>query len=325
MTIDDKAVDPKQVEAKQSEPRQNMTKKQTARRMGIQEPDSSDLYGGLSGLTLESDRFHLGHGVVISVTYAHLMSHFVMAFAPAPPGKHHPGPWKSATGGSMEIDVTAELFVPKTCNCQTLDNLNLIWWIVALLRLKAATSIYVPVLSSHSFSAIPSIKDQPVLSTMEVRGLPLRAEEQVNPRVGVPELEWIKSHWEPASALLSDDDFQTAFRAIDFSKWHPNPQLGLLALWGALERLFSPSALELRFRVSANIASYLENWGEARQTLFKRIAKLYDQRSAAAHGTGDYDIVPYQETYAIARRVILRMIEARHVPSRAEQEATLFG
>jgi hypothetical protein len=302
-----------------------MAERRQARRMGTQEPDSFDLYGGLSGLALEPDRFDLGHGVVIAATYAHLMSHFVMAFSPAPPGKHHPGPWKPATGSGVEIDVTAELFVPRTCNCQFLDNLNLIWWIVALLRLRAATSIYVPIISSHSFRAIPSIEEQPLLSTMEVRGLPLRAEEQVSPRVGIPELEWIKSHWEPASTLLSDDDFQMAFDAIDFSKWHRSPQLGLLALWGALERLFSSSTQELRFRLSANIASYLESRGEARRTLFKRIIKLYDLRSAAAHGSGKNDIAPYQETYAIARRVILRMIEARHVPSKAEQEATLFG
>ena len=169
------------------------------------------------------------------------------------------------------------------------------------------------------------MEEQPILTTMEVRGLPLRAEEQVNPRVGTPELEWIKSHWAPASALLSDDDFSTAFHAIDFSKWHATPQLGLLALWGALERLFSPSTQELRFRVSANIASYLENRGENRQALFKRIAKLYDLRSAAAHGSGEWGITPYQETYALARRIIQRMIETGHVPTRDEQEATLFG
>jgi hypothetical protein len=302
-----------------------MTQKQAPRRRGIQEPDSLDLYGGLSGLTLEPNRFELGQGVVISVTYAHLMSHFVMAFAPAPPGKPHPGPWKPTTGSGAEFDVTAELFVPRTCNCRYLDNLNLIWWIVALLRLRAATSICVPVVSSHSFSTIPTIQEQPLLGTMEIRGMPLRAEERVNSRVGIPELEWIKSHWEPASALLSNDDFQTAFDAVDFSNWHSSPQLGLLALWGALERLFSPSTQELRFRVSANIASYLENRGTERRTLFKRITKLYDLRSAAAHGSGESDIIPYQETYGIARRAILRMIETRHVPTKAEQEANLLG
>jgi|SRR5579864_301083 len=302
-----------------------MTQKRAPRRLGIQGPDTHDLYGGLAGLMLEPNRFELGKGVVISTTYAHLMSHFMMAFAPAAPGKPHPAPWKPATGRGVEIDVTAELFVPRTCNCAHFDNLNLIWWIVALLRLRAATSIYVPVVSSHSFSTIPSLQEEPAIGTMEVRGLPLRAEEQVNSQVGIPQLEWIKSHWEPASALLSDDGFQTAFDAIDFSKWHASPQLGLLALWGALERLFSPSTQELRFRVSANIASYLENRGAARQALFKRITKLYDLRSAAAHGSGEYEITPYQETYAIARRVILRMIETGHVPSKDEQEEALFG
>lgn len=139
------------------------------------------------------------------------------------------------------------------------------------------------------------------------------------------ELEWIKSHWEPASSLLFNTDFFTAFDAIDFSKWHAGPQVGLLALWGALERLFSPSAQELRFRVSANIASYLEERGPERLSLFKRITKLYDRRSAAAHGSGDSDIIPYQETYAIARKVVLRMIETRQVPSRDDQEAIMFG
>ncbi len=32
------------------------------------------LYGGLSGIELDVDSFDLGHGVIISKTYAHLMS-----------------------------------------------------------------------------------------------------------------------------------------------------------------------------------------------------------------------------------------------------------
>src|SRR5215472_18958978 len=103
-----------------------MTPRQAPKRRGIQGPDSLDLYGGLSGLTLEPNHFDLGHGIAISVTYAHLMSHFVMAFAPAPPGEPHPGPWKPTTGSGVEIDVTAELFVPRTYNSPYLDNLNLI-------------------------------------------------------------------------------------------------------------------------------------------------------------------------------------------------------
>jgi hypothetical protein len=60
--------------------------------------------------------------------------------------------------------------------------------------------------------------------------------------------------------------------------------LGLVAVWGALERLFSPSHVELSFRVSANIAAYLELPGRGRYACFKKIKGLYEIRSKAAHG-----------------------------------------
>ena len=58
---------------------------------------------------------------------------------------------------------------------------------------------------------------------------------------------------------------------------------------------------------------------------FKKIKSLYDKRSRAAHGSGDEDETPYLETYGIARRVLLKMIDALHVPSKAELEANLFA
>jgi len=194
-----------------------------------------------------------------------------------------------------------------------------------LLRLRAATTIFVPVVSSERFDSIPSIQREPNLGVMEIRGLPLRAEWPVNSRVGVTELEWIKSHWQKAGTLLSNGDFYVALTAIDFSIWSSSPALGLVALWGALERLFSTSTQELTFRVSANIAAYLEKSGTDRHILFKHIKALYDHRSRAAHGDGTHDIAPYQDTYAIARRVILKIIETHHVPSKKELEALLFG
>jgi hypothetical protein len=65
------------------------------------------IYAGLSGATLETDEFELGHGLKISKTFAHLMAPFLMAFAPAPPGKHHPGPLSAVSGG-MGFDILAE-------------------------------------------------------------------------------------------------------------------------------------------------------------------------------------------------------------------------
>jgi hypothetical protein len=296
----------------------------TSMRLGIREGTEHDMYGGLSGLVLEEEQFELGQGIVLSRTYAHLMAHYVMAFTPAPPGQHHPAPWKTAGGGTA-VDITAELFVPATCHIERLDNLNTIWWIVALLRLKAATTISVSVVSSERFSNIPNIKHEPHLGTMETPRFPLRAEAISNNCVGQVVLEWIRCHWQRASALLSNQDFLTAFMAVDSSIWNSSPALGLVSLWGALERLFSVSTQELSFRVSANIAAYLESPGTKRYELFKHVKRLYDHRSKAAHGDTAPDIVPYQETYALARRIILKIVETHHVPVRNELESLLFG
>jgi hypothetical protein len=48
-------------------------------------------------------------------------------------------------------------------------------------------------------------------------------------------------------------------------------------------------------------------------------------RSSGCAWRGEADLRPYAETYGIARRVLLRMIEFRHVPDKKELEADLFG
>jgi hypothetical protein len=141
----------------------------------------------------------------------------------------------------------------------------------------------------------------------------------------VTELEWLRNNWYEAAALLGNEDFNAAFQAVDSSIWNHSPALALVAIWGALERLFSPAHAELSFRVSANIAAYVEPPGRPRYSLFHHVKGLYDRRSKAAHGSGEPDLAPYAETYSLAKRVLLKMIEARHVPDRKEPEALLFG
>lgn len=251
------------------------------------------------------------------------MAPFLMAFAPASPGKPHPAPWKPANGG-LAIDINAELFLPAACKLEHLDRLNTIWWIVALLRLKVASSLFVPIISSERFSAIPMIEQQPELWPMEIYSH-LRTPQHENIRIDVVELEWLKLHWQPASILFGNEDFAIAFLAVDSSRSAPDPSLALVAVWGALERLFSASKQELTFRVSANIASYLEPPGRERYRCFRQIKALYDHRSRAAHGDHNKETTPYKETLAIARRALLKIVESRHVPRKDELEAQLFG
>lgn len=287
-------------------------------------PELTDLYAGLSGISLVPTTFDLGHRIQISQTYAHFMAPFLMAFRPPSPGKPHPAPWKSAKGG-LAIDIEAELFLPLSYRPEDLDRLNTIWWIVALLRLKVGAGVFVPVVSSERFASIPSISEEPELLPLEIHLDRLVPYGKTGPRLCIEDLEWLKSHWEQGGQLLKNEDFSTAFISVDSCMWNSSPALALVMVWGALERLFSTLHQELSFRVSANLATFLEEPGRSRFTCYKRVKNLYDSRSRAAHGANLEAARPFVETYTLARRALLKMIENKHIPTKNELEAALFG
>lgn len=72
--------------------------------------------------------------------------------------------------------------------------------------------------------------------------------------------------------------------------------------------------------MSANIAVYLEPLGRERYSVFNRVKGSYNRRSKAAHGSGEPDLTPCAETYALAKRALLKMIEARQLPDQKELE-----
>jgi hypothetical protein len=291
-------------------------------------PDDGDLYGGLSGVTIEVDRFHLNDGVTISTTFAHLTCLFLIAFSPEPQGQLYPGPWKQAKGG-FGFNLSAEIFVPKKFNQpKWFDRATTIRWIAGLLRLRATPQLQVPILSNVSFSKAAS-------TTQEVGFWPVESESQrsrlvldrkAGDRVTPEHLEWVRQHWINAGHLMQESSvFNFVMAAFDNCSWVLDAGLALLQLWSALEALFSPGQGELRFRTSTNIATFLEPPGAERHSLQTWVANLYDSRSAAAHGRTRHIEDALIETYTVTKRVILTIIEQNHVPSVKELEAKLFG
>jgi len=124
---------------------------------------------------------------------------------------------------------------------------------------------------------------------------------------------------------MRDDRFSFALVALYHSHRTYLPELRIVTVWAALERLFGDSTVELRFRVSASIAAYLEPPGEGRFNLCRQLMKLYDYRSKAAHGQEIKENSAFESTMEIARRALVKMIEERHVPSTEELRRLLFG
>jgi hypothetical protein len=136
----------------------------------------------------------------------------------------------------------------------------------------------------------------------------------------------VGERWEVTHRLsLSNAEFSLAADAMDSGQFVQSTALTLVSLWGALEALFSPSTSELKFRVSALIAAYLEPPGKARLDLQREVAKLYDKRSAAAHGKPKHTAADLLATFQLLRRVLLSMIDAGTVPTKSDLEERLFG
>lgn len=283
------------------------------------------IYAGLSGLALDADIYDLGHGVAISKTYAHLMAPFLMAFSPAQPGGTHPAPWKAASGG-FGFDVNAELLIPLNCGDTHEQRVGIARTILFLLRLGVNPAVTLPVFSSHPFSSLREAPDN------ETRLLPYEVERRHFPlgvtggKVTEASAMWVKKRWPIAHKLSNESaDFSLAVDAIDSGQFVQNHALTMVSLWGALEALFSPSTTELKFRVSALIASFIEPPGSKRLVLQRRIAKLYDKRSAAAHGKPKHQAEDLLETFELLRAVLMKIIDIGLVPTKESLEAELFG
>lgn len=288
-------------------------------------PTQKYLYGGVSGVDLGVEYFDLGEGVEIRKTYAHLFSANMMAFAPPGPKGYHPAPWKAAKGG-FGYDICAEIRAPeRTSLGESFDARETIWWIAALLRLACFPYLSVPVISTHSFSEIAKSDQQPTLTPFETEGRIFGPADTGSNVLDTEEVAWVKGKWVTAGHLLNrNPKFSSALKAFDLATLRGRASSSLLAMWGGLEQIFAPSTAELRFRVAALLASYLEPHGTARLELYKEILKLYNARSIAAHTAEETEPGPLVQTYVIMRNVLVRMIDANKVPTQADLESALF-
>lgn len=292
---------------------------------------TTDFYAGFTNLKLlpEWEEYELGEGLVLRPTFAHLMSSHTMAFnPPEAPGHHHPAPWR-ATSQFESFDVHTELLIPANYKPpKGLSHYDVARTITIMMRLFCDPKIRFLVESSHSLSGISTVPDK------EMKIVPIEASRQFielefatqDSASSADRLYWVHNTWQNAVALMaSHADFRLAMEAFEMSTFIPHHALTLVSLWGALEALFSPSTSELRFRVSILIASYIHPPGQQRADMQKEIFELYDKRSAAAHGKPKHNTDHLMQTFNILKRVLMRMIDEKEVPSKIALNNMLLG
>ena len=114
-------------------------------------------------------------------------------------------------------------------------------------------------------------------------------------------------------------------KAFDLATLRGRASSSLLAMWGGLEQIFAPTPGELRYRVAALMASYLEEHGAKRLSLYREILKLYNERCVAAHTAQEVETAPLVQTYVIMRNVLVKMIDTNQMPTQIDLETLLLS
>lgn len=283
------------------------------------------LYFGLSELFMKEQRFELGLGVRIRIAYAHMFANYMLAYTPALEGAPHPEPWKAARGRTWH-DITAELAIPAE-GIETYGTAQEIAKAVVLVvRLGVNPATSIAATSNRQFYAQSQTSDadawvQP--EETEVRRFALAVENGV---VDETRAAWIAERWPIAARLTRESpEFALAVDALNIGQYVHRSSLTMIAIWGALEAIFSPSTSELRFRVSALIASFLEVPGEGRRARAKAVAKLYDKRSSAAHGKASHGDDDLLASFNLLGETLNKVLDMKRMPSKDELELLLYG
>jgi hypothetical protein len=289
--------------------------------------DDRDLFAGLITLSLPDEPISLGQGIVLTKTHAKFLTPLTLVNTSPPsdnPMKARVEYWQCATNEQV---ISAEIQIPKSFGKSFDERYEVAQFIVLMLRLWSDPSIGLHVISCHSFSELC------VLPENEKRIMfPIESHQRffklgtIDPSSVVPSIQWVTQHWEQAFVLYkSSAEFRLAADSLDSGQFVPNHALTLVSLWGALEALFSPSTSELKFRVSALIAAYLEPPGIKRQETQKHVASLYDMRSAAAHGKPRHQPEHLLKSFELVRKVLIQIIHDQIVPTKDALERRLFG
>jgi hypothetical protein len=278
-------------------------------------PDTTNLFGGISGLKLEHGQYDLGDGVSLRSTYAHIMAPYIMAFASPRNGQPHPGPWRAASGG-IGYDIEIELALPLESKPTNFDRLNTIWWILALLRLHHAVGIRVPVVANLPFSEATREGEELILWPIEMArpGWKFDA-SSLPPTVAASTLRWISDHYKTGADMMDDGGFNLAFRSLDESHSATALASSMLLIWSALEALFRPGRGQITHRLCAAIATFLNKVPSDRDAEYAKAKRLYESRGSITHAATPPEFKDVADSFFLARRCFILAIERHSVPA----------
>jgi len=272
---------------------------------------TADLFGGITGFPLPVEHFELLPGLTLSRTYAHLIAPFIMAFSPPEkPRSPHPGPWAALREGGLTILV--EIKLDAGVSPLGFDRLNTLWFVVALLRLRLALPLQMPVLADRALQEVPANVEAANLLPVELNLSRLLTAPPKIPTEA--DLEWVRENIVAASELMKEPAFNRAMLTLDEAVAIQNPGAGIVIAWAAIETLIRPGAQRITDRVSRALAAHLHAPGPARDRAFGEIVESYGARGGAAHAGSPPEAQQFHAAFRLARAAVMRAIESKELP-----------
>jgi hypothetical protein len=276
------------------------------------------LYTSIHGCDFPVERFEFGEGIILSKAESHIESNCMIGENE----RSHSFVMKYER--TLQLDYQIEIPNFDNEDKLTQSQFGVSFLIASLMRLKISPFIIRPFGSNMSLKEPFEKNFSSHKYILEYGKLRMNLEEK-NITATIEDLEWIKKYWINVDSLLKcDQSFFDAYIACDEALHSQRKSVALITIWGALERIFLSERSELRYRVSLNIATYLEPPGDERKKLYLRIKKLYDDRSKSAHGHKDENEESFKDSFDLLKRALVKIIETNIVPTVTDIESMIL-
>ena len=228
--------------------------------------------------------------------------------------------------GRYAHSVRHELGVDRSFGSKDQGAFNLAWWFLSALRIRTLADFLVPAVSDHSWATIAAISDG-ACHVQLLEDVPRARRFSVPVRISESDLDWASQSLIALAELLEVPRFRLAVDCLTTHQHEASLRMTTASLWAGVEALFGINS-ELRFRLSALVAAFLEPRGAQRITRYRVVKSLYDFRSRAVHGGTLDDAMLSQhirDVRVMLSALVCKMVEIKRVPSEDEWDATLLG
>lgn len=286
--------------------------------------NNSSLSIGISGVDIDFDKLELGHGIEVRKSFLHYMASHMVSLESPTKEKLAPSPWLTVKG-SFDLRISWEIYIPETFSIAGLSKTEVLDYLIIMMRLGVSPQINCPIISTSSFFEKKGFyeSDPVVVQYERNRLITFKGKSDV---LSKNSFEWIEKDLSKKFDLISSNpELKLALSAMDDIYFQKSTALSLVGLWGALEAIFTKSHAELRFRVSVMITAYLKRGSDGAYDYHKKLLKLYDGRSKAAHGDHKLKDSILYESFEVMYEVIAKIFENDHVPTKEELERLLLS